>query len=84
MNLAALLVVAGIAAAAFGLVIAGMAVGVVFSGRRIQGSCGGLGTMQGADGRSPCMACGDEAAACDTARKAACAEEAATEAAEFR
>ena len=31
--------------AAFGLVMAAMAVGVIFSNRRLQGSCGGLGTM---------------------------------------
>lgn len=28
--------------AAFGLVMAAMAVGVIFSNRRLQGSCGGL------------------------------------------
>ena len=37
------------------LVVAGMAVGVVFSGRRITGSCGGLSALPGVD---QCGVCG--------------------------
>lgn len=68
-------ILAAVAAVVFGLVIAGMAIGVMISGRRIQGSCGGLGTMRGSDGRSPCMACGGSPEECDDARVAKCAEE---------
>ncbi|MHC4878519.1 MAG: FAD:protein FMN transferase [Planctomycetota bacterium] len=39
-----------------GLSLAGMAVGVIFSNRRIQGSCGGLANMPGAE-HSPCELC---------------------------
>ncbi len=40
-------------------VVAAMAVGVIFSGRRIKGSCGGLATWRDADGESICDACAD-------------------------
>ena len=39
----------------FLLVVAGMAVGVIFSNRRITGSCGGLSAIQGVD---KCGVCG--------------------------
>jgi hypothetical protein len=39
----------------FLLVVAGMAVGVIFSNRRITGSCGGLSAIPGAD---RCGVCG--------------------------
>lgn len=71
-----LLILIGIVAAVFGLVIAGMAIGVIFSNRRIQGSCGGLSTMRDTDGKSPCMACGGSPTDCDEAAKTACAEQA--------
>ncbi len=38
----------------FVLVMAGMAVGVYFSGRTIKGSCGGLNAVEGAD---HCLVC---------------------------
>ena len=38
----------------FGLVIAGMAVGVIFSNRRIKGSCGGLSAMSDEFGQPLC------------------------------
>lgn len=37
------------------LVVAGMAIGVIFSGRRITGSCGGLSAIPGVD---QCDVCG--------------------------
>ena len=40
-------------------VFAAMAVGVIFSGRRIKGSCGGLAVWKDADGESICDACAD-------------------------
>lgn len=48
---------------AFGLVIVGMAVGVIFKGRRIQGSCGGLNNMSDDFGRPMCE-CGAEPGSC--------------------
>ena len=36
------------------LVVAGMAVGVIFRGRRLKGSCGGLGAIDGVDRCSIC------------------------------
>ena len=39
------------------LVVVGMAVGVIFSGRRITGSCGGLNALPGAE---RCGVCGLE------------------------
>jgi hypothetical protein len=68
-------ILAAVAAVVFGLAIAGMAIGVMFSGRRIQGSCGGLSTMRGGDGRSSCMACGGSPENCNDARIAECDEE---------
>lgn len=45
------------AAGLFALAVAGMAVGVIFSNRCIQGSCGGLANMPGGDGKSACELC---------------------------
>ena len=39
------------------LVVVGMAVGVIFTGRRITGSCGGLSAIKGTD---RCGVCGQE------------------------
>lgn len=41
----------------FALAFAGMAVGVIFSNRSIKGSCGGLASMPGQDGKSICELC---------------------------
>lgn len=41
-----------------------MAVGVIFSNRRIRGSCGGLANMRDAQGRTMCDACTDPAPDC--------------------
>ncbi|NQV23369.1 MAG: FAD:protein FMN transferase [Rhodopirellula sp.] len=51
--IATVLAVVGI----FALAIAGMAVGVIFSNRSIKGSCGGLASMPGQDGKSICELC---------------------------
>ena len=48
---------------AFGLVMAAMAVGVIFSNRRIQGSCGGLNTMSDSFGQPMCE-CGKAPGTC--------------------
>lgn len=77
MNWLTLIILIAIVAGVFGLVIAGMAVGVIFSNRQIKGSCGGLSTMRGGDGSSPCMACGGKPTDCDEATRAACESEAA-------
>ena len=51
---------------AFGLVMAAMAVGVIFSNREIQGSCGGLNKMSDEFGQPMCecgkapYTCGEE------------------------
>lgn len=52
--------------AAFGLVMAAMAVGVIFSNRRLQGSCGGLNTMRDALGQPLCE-CGQAPGSCGEA-----------------
>ncbi|MBA3314970.1 MAG: (Na+)-NQR maturation NqrM [Planctomycetaceae bacterium] len=67
------MILAAIAAVVLGLVIAGMAVGVIFSNRRIKGSCGGLGNMRDGDGHSPCMACGGSPTDCDEVKQTECA-----------
>ena len=50
----------------FGLVMAGMAVGVIFSNRRIKGSCGGLSTMSNELGEPMCE-CGAAPGSCGEA-----------------
>ncbi len=47
----------------FAVVMAGMAVGVIFSNRRLKGSCGGLSTMQDEFGRPLCE-CGFQPGEC--------------------
>ena len=71
-----LLIIIGIAAGVFGLVMLGMAVGVILSNRRIKGSCGGLANMRDADGESSCMACGGSPSDCDESVREQCADEA--------
>ncbi len=43
----------------FAFVVTAMAVGVIFSDRRLKGSCGGLSTWKDGDGRPVCEACAD-------------------------
>lgn len=47
-----------------GIALVGMAIGVILSNRRIQGSCGGLGAIMGED----CMFC-DKKEECDEEKK---------------
>ena len=46
--------------AVFALVMVGMAVGVIFSNRRIKGSCGGLAAWKDDLGKPMCEACADD------------------------
>lgn len=41
----------------FLIAVAAMAIGVIVSNRRIQGSCGGLANMQDSQGRTMCDMC---------------------------
>lgn len=67
MDLASLLPVILIAAAVMAVALGGMALGVMLSGKRIEGSCGGLANsnIPGHDATSPCMACGANPETCD-------------------
>ena len=49
----------------FALVMVGMAVGVIFSNRRLKGSCGGLGSMRDEFGQPLCE-CGSLPGTCGT------------------
>lgn len=53
---------------AFALVMAAMAVGVIFSDRRIKGSCGGLSSMSDSYGQPMCE-CGAKPGSCDGENK---------------
>ena len=50
----------------FGLVLAGMAIGVIFSNRTIKGSCGGLNNMSDQFGEPMCE-CGAKPGTCGLA-----------------
>ncbi|WP_339907248.1 FAD:protein FMN transferase [Symmachiella dynata] len=64
-----------VALTVFGLALIGMSVGVMISGRRIKGSCGGLNNAMDEGGRSICDICTTPPEECDRVR-AAVAEEA--------
>ena len=49
----------------FALAIAGMAVGVILSNRRLKGSCGGLTGRQDREGNPVCEMCTDPSPECD-------------------
>jgi len=48
----------------FGLAVAGMAIGVIVSNRRLKGTCGGLSSMPGGIGDSACMFCTNPSPEC--------------------
>jgi thiamine biosynthesis lipoprotein len=56
------------AAVVFGVIIAGMAVGVMFGRRSISGSCGGLANKKDADGNTSCALCSSPSDACQELR----------------
>lgn len=64
MGINLILVLAGITFAAFVIVIAAMAVGVLFGRRSISGSCGGLANQTDADGNTSCSLCENPGEAC--------------------
>ncbi|MBC20855.1 MAG: hypothetical protein CMJ74_11425 [Planctomycetaceae bacterium] len=51
----------------FALAIAGMAIGVILSNRRLKGSCGGLSGRQDREGNPVCEMCTDPSPECDAA-----------------
>jgi hypothetical protein len=58
--------------AVFAIVIAGMAIGVMFGRRSISGSCGGLANKTDENGNSSCSLCSNPGEACrELARRAA-------------
>ena len=46
------------------IAFSGLAIGVILSNRRIQGSCGGLANFKDAAGNSICEACSEPAPEC--------------------
>lgn len=59
--------------------ILAMSVGVMFSNRRIQGSCGGLNAMEGDHGESACSVCSNPSSECRELKEAAEKQRAAQE-----
>ncbi len=55
--------------AVFAVALAGMAIGVMLSGRRIKGSCGGLSAYKDRDGNSVCEACTNPSTDCTQRRE---------------
>ena len=47
-----------------GVAFSGLAIGVILSNKRIQGSCGGLANFKDAKGNSICEACSEPAPEC--------------------
>jgi len=48
----------------FALSLTGMAIGVIVSNKRIKGSCGGLGNLRDAQGKSFCEGCSSPSPDC--------------------
>lgn len=59
-----LVVILIVSAAIMGVAFAGLAIGVILSNRRIQGSCGGLANFKDDEGLSICEACSEPAPEC--------------------
>lgn len=59
----------------FAVALAGMAIGVMLSGRGIKGSCGGLSSFKDRDGNSVCEACTNPSTDCSRRRELEAAEE---------
>ena len=53
-----------IAVGVFALAMAGMAIGVILSNRRLRGSCGGLANMRDSQGNTLCEGCSNPAPDC--------------------
>ena len=49
----------------FGIFFISLAVGVIFSNKRLKGSCGGLANMNGENGKSMCEICPNNSSECD-------------------
>lgn len=62
-------VILGITFIAFALVLAAMAIGVIFGRRAISGSCGGLANRTNEDGSVSCSLCSNPADACKELRE---------------
>ena len=52
------------AVAVFAIALSAMAVGVIFSNRAIQGSCGGIANLKDEHGEVMCPVCGDPREGC--------------------
>jgi hypothetical protein len=53
-----------LAAGIFGMAILAMAIGVMVTGRRLRGSCGGLANLQDEAGNTLCEACTEPSPEC--------------------
>ena len=57
------------AAVVMGLILTGMAVGVIFGRKSISGSCGGIANQTNEDGSSSCALCSNPSDACKELRE---------------
>lgn len=69
----------GLVFGVFLVAFAGLAIGVIISNRRIQGSCGGLANMKDEQGNPMCMACQNPSPDCQKRREEEAAAAAAGE-----
>lgn len=68
MTLGSIFVLASIVCGILMLLLAGMAVGVMFGRKSIGGSCGGLANKQNEDGTTSCGLCDSPSDACQELR----------------
>lgn len=47
------------------VIVAGMAVGVLFGRKPIKGTCGGLNNVNNAEGQTSCQLCGGDPVKCE-------------------